>query len=95
MRTKNSGLSGITLDDAGRAILSDDVLADVEMSFETESAGGLNGSCNNTSNGNCFNATSCVGSSNSSHCTNQTQCSGTLNPRICEGYQEVGCGQGG
>ena len=85
MRGKRIDLSGIALDDAGRAVLSDDILENVEEHCETASAGGLNGSCPDTSNGDCFNSY-CRGSSNSTSCTNQTECAGASNHRYCYEY---------
>ena len=86
MPGKHFNLGDVTLDESGRAILSDDVLGGVEAAFESASAGGLNGVCNGTTNGDCFNSTACRNSSNSSNCTNQTSCDGASNPRDCYGY---------
>lgn len=86
MGTKRINLSGIALDDAGRAVLSDDALENIEAHLESPSAGGLNGYCPSSSNGDCFNSTNCRGSSNGTYCTNQTQCDGASNHRACYEY---------
>lgn len=85
MGAKRINLSGIALDDAGRAVLSDDALDNIEAHLETTSAGGLNGYCPNSSNGDCFNS-NCRGSSNGAYCTNQTECAGASNHRFCNEY---------
>lgn len=85
MGVKRINLSEIALDDAGRAVLSDDVLENVEAHFDTPSAGGSNGYCPDSNNGNCFN-TYCRGSHNGESCTNQTECAGAHNHRFCYEY---------
>jgi hypothetical protein len=86
MGDKRINLSGIALDDAGRAVLSDDALEGIEAHLETPSAGGLNGYCPDSSNRDCFNSTNCQNSSNETYCTNQTQCGGASNHRACYEY---------
>jgi hypothetical protein len=83
MGTDPKSLPEITLDEFGRAVLSDDDLKDVEAHLGAPSAGGLNGGCHYSSNGDCFN-TYCRGSSNN-ECTNQTDCGGASN-RFCVQY---------
>lgn len=53
----------LVLDELGRAVLSDDLLDQIENSESTLSAGGSNLHCPGTTNGSCTNG-SCAGSSN-------------------------------
>jgi uncharacterized protein (DUF983 family) len=82
MGNKRVDLSTITLDEIGRAVLSDDILSEIEALVDVPSAGGLNGYCPGSSNGSCFN-TYCNVSSNGANCTNQIECNDAKNFRSC------------
>jgi hypothetical protein len=73
MSGKDLDLRNIALDDAGRVVLSDDVLEQLNAAPLIVSAGGSNETCTNGS---------CGGSSNTISCSN-TQCDGSTNKNYC------------
>lgn len=79
-------LSRISVDEIGRVVVPDDVLAAIDECFDIISAGGSNSECHNA-NGGCSNEF-CQGSANS-ECLN-VFCDGATNFYNCR--QDVGDG---
>lgn len=71
-------LDGMRLDDTGRIVLSDETLAEMDLSLQVDVAGGGdNWFCGGT-NGECNNTWFCGDSSNAT-CSNTDRCSGASN----------------
>lgn len=79
-------LNGLSLDEFGRVVLSDDLLDQIEDCTAILSAG-ANSQCTGSANGSCTNI-SCGNSSNG-WCTNTIHCSGSSNATSCQRPREV------
>lgn len=82
MIDRANAIDNLSLDELGRAVLSDEIIKLIEDNDKLLSAGGTNWRCNGTANGACSNA-QCNESMNAS-CSNQSTCSGSANMYACQ-----------